>query len=297
MPKHVDYANRGINVAVHDGDLLGEGPRWDPTKAELVRVDIRRGQVHAWSPETCATSVMEFDGQVSATVRRAGGGMLVAVDHDLIAVAPDGSRTVLASVEQDNPDTRFNDCRCDPQGRLWAGTMSTTRTPDRAALYRLIPGEPIEPVVFPTTLSNGIGWSPQGHRLYFIDSTTHRIDVFDFDGSDGTVHDRRVFAEVAAEDGLPDGMAVDALGGVWVCLFGGGQLRRYDTTGTLDIVLPLPTTNPTCPAFGGPDLHTLFITTAQHKLSTEALANEPLAGAVLALDAAVPGLPANDFAG
>jgi sugar lactone lactonase YvrE len=133
--------------------------------------------------------------------------------------------------------------------------------------------------------------------MYFIDSTTQRVDVFDFDARTGAVADRRTFAEIDVADGLPDGMTVDAEGGVWVCLFGGGALRRYGDDGKLDAVFSLPVTNPTSAAFGGPDLSTLYVTSAWHRLSEAQLAAEPLAGAVFAIEPGVAGLPGNRFAG
>ena len=133
--------------------------------------------------------------------------------------------------------------------------------------------------------------------MYFVDSTTQRIDVFDFDGGTGSVSNRRPFAHIDPRDGLPDGITVDRKGGVWLCLFGGRALRRYNEAGVLEEVIMLPTTNPTCPAFGGTDLATLFITTARHRLSPEQIASEPLAGAVLALEPGVTGLPTNRFGG
>jgi sugar lactone lactonase YvrE len=285
-----------VAVAVHDHDQLGEGPTWDAGSGQLVRVDIARGRVLGWAPGQRTSSSRAFGGEVSAAVPRAAGGVILAMGHDLVAVDADDTHRVLATVETADPDTRFNDCRCDSQGRLWAGTMSKTRSPGRAALYCLVAGEPITSVVGPTTLSNGLGWSPKGDSMYFIDSTTQRIDVFDFDGATGVVSDRRTFAAIPAVNGLPDGLAVDVEGGIWVCLFGAGAIRRYAADGKLDAVVELPTTNPTCPAFGGPGLRTLYVTTARHRLSEAQLANEPLAGSVLQLAPGVAGLPANRFA-
>jgi sugar lactone lactonase YvrE len=175
--------------------------------------------------------------------------------------------------------------------------MSKTRTPGTAALYRLAPGGRIERVIAGTTISNGLAWSPSGDTMYFIDSTTQRIDALDFDARTGDVSDRRPLVAIAPDDGLPDGMTVDAEGGIWVCLFGGAAIRRYTPEGRLDAAIPLPTTNPTSPVFGGPDLRTLYITTARHRLTPHQLATEPLAGAVLTLDPGVHGLPGNRFAG
>ena len=290
MPPHI------VTTALPDRDQLGEGPTWRPATGEMIRVDILRGHVHAWRPGAGTSTSTAFAGEVSAAVPRRDGGLVIACGHELIALDEDGAQHVVATVAA-HPDLRFNDCRCDPQGRLWAGTMSKTRTPDRAALYRMQHGDSITTVIAPTTLSNGMGWSPQGDRMYFIDSTTQRIDVLDFDGRDGTVSGRRTFAEVPLTQGLPDGLTVDAEGGVWVCLFGGGALHRYSSSGALDDVIELPTTNPTCPAFGGPDLRTLFVTTARHRLTDTQLAREPLAGAVLQLAPGVAGAPPNTYHG
>jgi sugar lactone lactonase YvrE len=286
-----------VRVALHARDELGEGPFWDERTGELLRVDIARGRIHAWRPATGAVATREFAGEVSAVVPRAHApGWVLAAGHGLLLHDGDEQLT-LAVAERDRPANRFNDCKCDPQGRLWAGTMSKQRTPGTAALYRLAPGGELERVIAATTISNGLGWSPDGERMYFVDSTTQRIDVLDFDGASGQVADRRALVEVDPRDGLPDGLAVDAEGGIWVCLFGGGALRRYGPDGTLEAAIPLPVTNPTSPAFGGPDLRTLYVTSARHRLSLGRLAVEPLAGAVLALDPGVRGLPGNRYAG
>jgi sugar lactone lactonase YvrE len=285
-----------MHPAIDAGDHLGEGPHWDDRTGELIWVDITGGRIHAWSPPDDPVRTESLEGEVSAVIPRTDApGHIVACSHRLLLRDGDGQRT-LAVVEDDRPDNRFNDCKCDPQGRLWAGTMSKTRAPGAAALYRLTPGREVERVAS-TTLSNGLGWSPSGDAMYFVDSTTQRLDAFDFDGTTGDVSDRRTLAEIDPDDGLPDGLTVDAEGGIWVCLFGGAAIRRYSAGGSLEASIPLPTTNPTSPVFGGPDLRTLYITTARHRLAPDQLAIEPLAGAVLALDPGVQGLPGNRFAG
>jgi sugar lactone lactonase YvrE len=295
----VDPASRasGAVPVLPDRDQLGEGPAWDDRTSELTRVDILHGEVHGWRPDTGAAWSFVLESEVSAAIPRERGGFVLAAEHELLLRDPDGTQCRLASVEEHLDGNRFNDCRCDPRGRLWAGTMSRTREPGVAALYRLEPGGEIERVIDGTTISNGLGWSPDGERMYFIDSTTQRIDVLDYDLATGQTAGRRPLAEIAAEDGLPDGLAVDAEGGVWVCLFGGGALRRYAPDGTLDAVLELPVTNPTCPTFAGPGLSTLYVTSARHRLTPEQLEREPLAGALLKLDPGVAGLRTGRFAG
>lgn len=238
-----------------------------------------------------------MDGEVSAAVPRAAGGLVLAVEHELVGFDSEGERETLAIVEDNLPVNRFNDCRCDRAGRLWAGTMSRQRVPGTAALYCLEAGQPIRRAIAETTLSNGIGWSPSWDRMYFIDSTTQRIDVLDFDDTTGAITNRRMLARIDEEDGMPDGLAVDADGGVWVCLFRGGSVRRYEPSGALSEVVSLPVTDPTCPAFGGPGLRTLYITTARHRLSPEEQERESLAGMVLSFDAGVAGMPTQRFGG
>lgn len=286
-----------VSVALDSHDQLGEGPFWDARAEELLRVDISRGLVHGWNPWTGSAWSRRHDGEVSAVVPRVDGpGWLVAVGHQLLL--DDGERVeALARVEQDRAANRFNDCKCDAEGRLWAGTMAKDHSPGAASLYRLDPGTEIERVVPGTTISNGLGWSPAGDRMYFVDTPTQRVDVFDFDSSSGALAERRPFVDIDPAGGAPDGLTVDAEGGAWVCLFGGAAVRRYDADGTLDVVVELPVTNPTSAAFGGPDLRTLYVTSARHRLAEAQLQREPLAGSVLAIDAGVAGLPGNRFAG
>ncbi|HZV74170.1 MAG TPA: SMP-30/gluconolactonase/LRE family protein [Conexibacter sp.] len=286
-----------IRIALDARDRLGEGPGWDDERGELVRVDITGSRVHGWSPESGPTWSIEVEGEVGAAVLRKDGGLVLAIDHALVLRDPDGSERVLATAEEDKDENRFNDCRADPQGRLWAGTMSRVRTPGAAALYRLEPGGELEQVLDGTAISNGIGWSPDGETMYFVDSPSQKLDALDFDPATGAISNRRTIAEVDPADGLPDGLTIDAEGGVWVALFAGGALRRYAPDGTLEAHVELPLTNPTCPAFGGPELETLYLTTAWHKLTPEQHAAEPLAGALLAFEPGVRGLPRHRFGG
>ena len=289
-----------VSVVGRSVSTLGEGTAWWADRERLVTVDITEGLVRlldlgGLDVRSEVDEVVRFDGEVSAAVPRAGGGMIVAVDHQLLAVDAAGRIERTWATETDRPDNRFNDCRCDPRGRLWAGTMSRTRTPGQAGLYRLADGR-LDTVIADTTLSNGMGWSPDGTAMYFIDSTTYAIDCLDYDLDSGTVSNRRHWARIDPQDGLPDGLTVDREGGVWVALFGGGAVRRYDADGELTHHISLPVTNPTCPGFGGTDLATLYVTSARVKLTEEQLRAEP-AGVLLALSTGFSGSPANAFAG
>jgi sugar lactone lactonase YvrE len=279
-------------------DHLGEGPVWLPRERRLLHVDITAGTVHAWEWADWSRTALALEPPIGFAIPRRSGGLVVGQRHavgllDEGAVVPRS----LTEVETSAEENRFNDAKCDAAGRLWAGTMSTVREPGAGALYRIEPDGATERVVAGTTISNGLGWSGDGSRMWFIDSPTQRVDVFDFDAAAGRISGRRAFAEIDPADGLPDGLAVDAEDGVWVALFGGGALRRYGPDGALDVVIELPVTNPTCPTFGGPELDVLFVTSARHRLSAAQLAAEPLAGAVLGLRPGVRGRAAHPFAG
>jgi sugar lactone lactonase YvrE len=285
-----------VHVALRCADELGEGPVWIEESGELLRVDITAGLVHRWSPATGAVTTTAVGDCVSAAIPRRSGGLVVALRHAVESWGSDG-RHVLGVLEPERAANRCNDAACDAAGRLWVGTMSTRREPGTAALHRIRPGEPPEAVMRGTTISNGLGWSPEGDRMYFVDSPTQRVDVLAFDPDSGELGDRRPLIGIPAREGLPDGLAVDAEGAIWLCLFGGGQVRRYAPDGRLLAVAHLPASNPTSAAFGGADGMTLFVTSARHRLSPARRAAEPLAGAVFALRPGVRGVPTGCFAG
>lgn len=280
-----------VRIAIDANDQLGEGPVWDERAQRLLRVDIPRGLVHEWDPVTGETETTAYDGLVSAVLpRKRDPGRVVAITHRLVLDEPGGQR-VLAAVEVDDPDTRFNDCRIDPQGRLWAGTMSMSKREGAGTLYRVSPGAGmIERIVRRVTISNGIGWSPDGETMYYVDSPTQRLDAFDFDAAAGTVDGRRTLATIDPADGMPDGLAVDAEGGIWLALWHGGAVRRYSPAGALEAHVDVPASKTTCPAFGGPALDTLYVTSAR-------ASDEPHGGHVFAFQPGVAGLPANAYAG
>jgi sugar lactone lactonase YvrE len=218
---------------------LGEGPCWSARDQALWWVDIPAGLVHRTDPETGATATVALEPPVSSVHVRAAGGMLATTRAAVVEL---GSGREVAAVAVP-ARLRLNDAKPDPSGRLWAGTMD----PDgraRAALYRIgTDGEP-HAMLTGVTISNGLGWSPDGGRLYYADTATQRIDVFTFAAGTGALGARRAFASVPVEAGRPDGLAVDAEGGVWVALFGGGALHRHDARGRLDAVLNVPVRYP-----------------------------------------------------
>jgi sugar lactone lactonase YvrE len=186
----------------------------------------------------------------------------------------------------------MNEGGCDPDGRFWCGSMAYDQSPGAASMYRLDPDGTVRRVFDGVTVSNGLEWSPDGTLAYYDDTATHRVDVFDYD-RDAGLTGRRPFV-VLGDDGNPDGLTVDAEGGVWVALFGGGAVHRYDAAGRLTAVVEVPTPQVTACTLGGPQLDQLFITTSREGMGPD---DDPLAGSLFRVDAGVRGLPVRAFAG
>jgi sugar lactone lactonase YvrE len=186
----------------------------------------------------------------------------------------------------------MNEGGCDPDGRFWCGSMAYDQSPGAASMYRLDPGGTVRRVFGDVTISNGLEWSPDGSLAYYDDTATHRVDVFDYD-RDAGLTGRRPFV-VLGDDGNPDGLTVDAEGGVWVALFGGGAVHRYDAAGRLDVVVEVPTPQVTACTLGGPQLDQLFITTSREGMGPD---DDPLAGSLFRADVGVTGLPVREFVG
>ena len=312
---------RGRVAAEPVGDVtatLGEGPYWVPGEDRLLWVDVHEGQLHRTDVASGVTDSVKLDtggrsgpvgrgntggrsgpvgrgNTVSAAFPVAGGGILTAGGSKLTLRFPDDDHEqrpprVIAEVPA-REGVRFNDGAVDPAGRVWIGSMHTGETEPLGVLYRLDPGGALTPVVRNVTVSNGLGWSPDGSLLYYADSPSRKIDVFDYDPASGEALRRRVFADLRYADGFPDGLTVDADGCVWVAMWGGAALRRFTPAGKPDVMLPVPIARPTSCAFGGPHLAELYVTTASNGLSDSARAAQPLAGRLLRLRPGPFGLP------
>ncbi|HEU5158682.1 MAG TPA: SMP-30/gluconolactonase/LRE family protein [Streptosporangiaceae bacterium] len=286
-----------IDVAVAARARLGEGPTWDAAGRRLLWVDILSAEVHAYDPASGSDSLLlRTDSHVGAAKPRAGGGIVANLRDGIVCYEPDGSARMLARLAVEG--VRGNDAAVAPDGSLWAGTMRYDFAPGGGRLYHVRPDGDVTTVLDEVTIGNGIGWSPDGRLMYFIDTPTHRIDVFDVDGTDfGKVRDRRVFVEVD-HAAPPDGLTVDADGCVWTALYGGGRVHRYTPDGRLDRVVEVPAPNTTACAFGGPGLRDLYITSARSDdPHGEPPLDESLAGALFVLPGAGQGLPSHAFAG
>jgi sugar lactone lactonase YvrE len=284
-----------VEVVVAAGAQLGECPVWDARSGRLAWVDILASRLHLTDVRSGATEVTDLPLHVGAIVPRASGGWVAALQDGFWSIGS-GAPVPLARIADASPDRRFNDGKCDPAGRFWAGTMAYDERPGAGALYRLEPDARVTRVLDDVGISNGLAWSPDGGTMYYVDSLTRRIDAFSFDVASGAIRDRRVLVTIPPEAGYPDGLTVDAEGGLWVALWRGSALHRY-VDGRLDRVVELPVTKPTNCTFGGENLDELYVTSATKDLTPEERRAQPLAGAVLRLRPGVQGLPATAFAG
>jgi sugar lactone lactonase YvrE len=277
---------------------VGEAPHWDDRTNTLLFVDLTGGVVYRYGQSGARLGSFSVGQEVGAVVPRRGGGLVLAV-RDGIAVASDTGEDfeIAAPVERDIPGNRMNDAKCDPAGRLLAGTMAFDLSPHSAALYRVDPDWSFEEIARDVTQSNGIAWSPDGSRMYFIDSATQGIDVFDYDAGTGSAGNRRRLVTIDPAHGIPDGMTADDQGNLWVACFGGAAVRCFSPAGEeLDKVL-FPVTQVTSCAFGGPGLADLYVTTAAYRLGPAQRQGEPRAGATFVCRPGAAGLPASSFAG
>lgn len=271
---------------------LGEGPCWDPATESLLWVDIEAMRIHRMATDGGLESI-QLERSVGAVAPRAGGGLVAAVADGFALLDAAGGLERLIPVEADRPEQRMNDGKVDRRGRFWAGTMHLEYLPGTGSLYRLDPDGTPERVLGGLALSNGLDWSPDGERMYFIDSLTHCVDVFDVEEPAGRLLDRRPFVEVPESRGLPDGLTVDAQGNVWVCCWDGGVVTAWDPSGTPLGEIRLPTGRVTSCAFGGPALDRLFITTAVGSNPS----SPPPAGGIFAASPGTRGRPREAFAG
>jgi sugar lactone lactonase YvrE len=275
---------------------LAEGPVWDARAGQLIWVDILdgavyQGDLHADAPAQRTDVGTHVGAALPSTL---AGEMLLCVREGFARRNLEtGESEPVASPLADRPLSRFNDAKVGPDGRAFGGTMPYRARDEPAALYRLGPGPHARPVIDGLTLSNGLGWSPDGHRMYLIDSGTATVLTCDYDVTDGTLGAVRPLIEFDLPDGsMPDGMCIDDAGCLWIAIWGSGELRRYSPDGQLDRQMTLPVSQPTSVCFAGARGDTLIITSASYGLAPHALASEPHAGSLFAFDPGVTGRPA-----
>jgi len=272
---------------------LAEGPCWLADRERLLWVDIMAGHVHVLDPATGDDRVVEVGQPVGAAVPADDGRVALAVrDGFALLDLDDGRVETIAGVELERSGNRMNEGKCDSAGRFWAGTMALDVRRGAGALYRLDAGRRVERMVDGVSISNGLGWSLDDRRMYFIDTLEDRIDIFDFDLATGAIANRRPFAAIEGA-GHPDGMTVDAEGCLWVALWGGGRIVRFLPDGTEAGGVEVPASQTSSCCFGGPDLMDLYITTAWQHLPPER--REPHAGSLFRCRPGVAGQPPSAY--
>lgn len=275
---------------------LGEGPVWDARSQSLLMVDITAGRVHRLSPASQSVATLEVGSPVTSVIPRSRGGLVMTGKEELFAVDDDGrSRVELARFSGASDDGRMNDAACDPEGRLLAGSM--TGSGMDSTLYQVRPDLTVERVLDDVGISNGLAWSSDGRSMYYIDSALGSIDRFSYDPESGTFDDRSVVARIDPGFGAPDGMCIDVDDHLWVAVFGGSVVRRFDPDGLVTDELELPAPNVTSCCFGGPGYEDLYVTTARTGLTREQHEIHPLSGSVFRFTPPVGGREAVAFAG
>lgn len=278
--------------------VLGEGLRWDSRRNEILAVDILAGRVYRGrvdeDGDLSLVRAYQVPGTVGAIVPvQDDEGWILAAGRGFVHLTPEGDLRPIVDVAP--VGTRMNDGACDPQGRFWAGTLADDFRPGGGALYRLDGDGQVELVLGDLTISNGLGWSPDGATMYLVDSGPRVVHAFEFHAETATIADGRVLASVPQDIGTPDGLTVDADGDIWVAIYNGGRVHRYAPNGALRDVLLLPAAQSTSCAFAGPKLNRLYVTTATEGWSDEQRRAQPSAGLVYRFDTDATGRPAAPF--
>jgi|BEDMetMinimDraft_2_1075160.scaffolds.fasta_scaffold03090_1 sugar lactone lactonase YvrE len=277
--------------------ILGEGPSWDEESGTLYWVDIKGGRVHWWNLSSGTFRTLDLKQTVSCVVpTRVKGKVMVTLKQSFAVLDLNSGSLSKVKEIRASDRVRFNDGKCDPRGRFWAGTMDMEEREPLGSLYVLGSDMSLRGVVEKVTVSNGIGWSPDHSEMYYIDSPTRRIMVLDYDVDTGQVKDRGRRIDLSSYPGVPDGMTVDSEGKLWVALWGGNRVLRIEPSGRVIGEVKVPALHVTSCVFGGARLNTLFITTAQDDVNSPAKTEGP-DGRLFMIDLEVPGAPTYPFSG
>jgi sugar lactone lactonase YvrE len=272
---------------------LGEGPCWDAASRTLYWINIYAGEIHAYSPETGSDRVIPIGETVGCIAPTKDGGLIIASQSGISLLDPmTGLRKTLARPESGMPGNRFNDGKCDPAGRFLAGTMDNAEVEASGSLYSLAPAGTLKTLLTGVRISNGLAWSPDLATLYYIDTPTRTVMAFTYDLTTGELSQPREAIHVSEELGWPDGMTSDTDGNLWVAMWGGAALTKWDpVSGRLLQTIPIPALNVTSCAFGSEGLTDLYVTSARKGMSNEQLAKYPLTGGLYCLQTDVKGMP------
>lgn len=274
---------------------LGEGAFWHPAENKLYWVDIEKKELHIYDSISKKDMHFNVGSRPGTVVPVKGGGALIALQNGIHFI--DTRTGELTFYNNPLPENiRFNDGKCDPSGRFWVGSMHLDLIKGTATLYRFDKDKTIHVMLTNITCSNGIAWSAAKKIMYYIDTPTGNVDAFDYDDATGNISNRRIVIKVPDGMGYPDGMTMDSEDKLWVALWGGKGVARFDpATGELMQKIDVPAPHTTSCTFGGKDLKTLYITTARNELSENDLKTYPLSGGLFAINLDVKGVAANFY--
>lgn len=297
-PANTPALNLEITLAIQRKADLGEGAIWNPASGELWWVDIEKHLLYTYDPVTQKECSFDMGQRIGTVVPAHNGNAIVALQDGVYEYDPRSrqKKLVVANPEDPSLGNRFNDGKCDPMGRLWAGTHNMQDIEGRAALYQIDAAGKLTKMLTGVSCSNGICWSQNNSTMYYIDTPTRKLQAFDFDPASGQIANRRDIIHFPAALGMPDGMTMDEHGMLWIAMWKGGSVTRWDPdTGELLQSIPVPAINITSCAFGGEDLDTLYITSASVDMTPEERLYYPLAGCVFSCKPGIKGLPACFF--
>lgn len=286
-----------VELVIDSKSELGEGALWNFKTGELMWVNIKSKILNFYKPATGNNKEMLTGQMIGTVVPTESGAVLVALQNGIYRFNPEtGSKKLLVNPEEHLPNNRFNDGKCDPAGRFWAGTMSTIGEKNTGTLYRFDGDSTICKMVENVSISNGIVWSADKTKMYYIDTPTLKVMGYDYNDKTGDISNPTVAVEIPDGMGYPDGMTIDAEGNLWIALWGGKAVGCWNPeTGKLERTVKVPAKNVTSCAFGDDDLGTLYITTAREDNSEEELKKYPHSGGVFKTRPGVKGVEAFFF--
>jgi sugar lactone lactonase YvrE len=288
-----------LSVAIDVRCEIGECPRWHPSEKRLYWVDIHEPSVSCFDPKTGYIQKWPMPERIGCFSFRRGGGLIAGMQSGIFLIDLQDQPKVQRVFEMavDNPAIRFNDGRCDPFGRFWAGAVVESMDKRVCSLFRYDPDGTCEQMMDKLICSNGLAFSPDAKTMYHSDSRQDYVWKWDLDARTGSISNQRVFLRIDIQEGRPDGAAVDAEGCYWLAHVGAWRIARYTPDGIIDRVIGIPAQRPTMCGFGGEDLKTLYITTATSPIAAPDLVKQPLAGAIFSMRVDVPGMPEPFFEG
>ena len=278
---------------------LGEGAIWNQKEKMLYWIDIEKGILHEFNPVSAEDKLFNLDKRIGTVVPSEKGGLLVALEDGIYHynIITD-SISFIVNPDENSSEIRFNDGKCDPAGRLWAGTMSLTGKRGAGALYCLNNNGDIEKKIDSVSISNGIAWSPDNKNMYYIDTPTGKVKEYSYDKTTGKISFTRDAVIIPPGMGYPDGMTIDSKGNLWIALWSGSAVGCWDpNSGELINKIDVPVLNVTSCAFGGENLETLFITTASQGIPQDELEKYPYRGGLFKANPGVKGVPAYFYKG